>query len=206
MTLTNCEICHNDSGAGGTESDIRGAPGVGAGIYNEGKIYESSITNCTISYNSSPKYGGGSNRGGGIYNKGLLTINHCTIYRNILHHIEFCQNPYGGGICNYNYSLKIKNTIVAANQTGAQTNGPDLYGIYKSLGYNLVGIDHGFQFLGDKTGNLLGVDPKLENLGVNGGLTPAPRFAQPPQTRGASPGRKTVTTTASAGRISAPSR
>jgi CSLREA domain-containing protein len=174
MTLQNCEICSNSSGAGGDEYSTYGAPGKGGGIYHSGTVHEAHLVNCTISHNSIPPYGYGTNVGGGIYNAGLMSLDHCTVYRNILYRMHSSGNPgYGGGIYNYykNSLIRLHNSIVAANRVGSRSHGPDCYGTITSLGYNLIGINRGFQFIGDTSGNILDVDPKLDDVADNGGPT-----------------------------------
>ena len=174
MTLQNCEICSNSSGAGGDESGLCRTHGMGGGIYHSGTVHEARLANCTISHNSIPPYGYGTNVGGGIYNAGLMSLDHCTVYRNILYLMRSCGNPgYGGGIynCYKNSVVRLHNSIVAANRVGSNGYGADCYGTITSLGYNLIGINRGFQFIGDTSGNILDVDPKLDDVADNGGPT-----------------------------------
>jgi len=63
------------------------------------------LTGLTISHGKVAEYGGG------IFNKGTLTISHCTISHNDASGAEYC---YGGGIFN-NGTLTISNSIVADN-------------------------------------------------------------------------------------------
>jgi hypothetical protein len=79
LTIIDSRICNNKAGDGGM-------PGVGGGIYNS-EEGTASLTDCTISgnFNHDGRYGRGGcfgGDGGGIYNKGKLTLSGCTISGN----------------------------------------------------------------------------------------------------------------------------
>jgi hypothetical protein len=98
-----------------------------------------------------PQYGGGINNGG------PLTVSDSTIFGN--------QANFGGGIYNNgNATLRIGNTIIAANADN------DVDGLVTSTGYNLIGSvtgSTGFGAIGDQV-----VDsPFLGTLGNYGGPT-----------------------------------
>ena len=81
------------------------------------------LTNCTVSGNSA--YGGG----GGVADFGVVSLTNCTVSGNYAY-------GNGGGLENYG-TATLGNTIVAGNT--ANTNGPDVYGAVTSLGHNLIG-------------------------------------------------------------------
>lgn len=186
----------------------------GGGVRNEGNL---EISNSTISGNKS------NESGGGIYNASItstLSINQSTITNNIA---DFDNNDTGdfvsnngGGIFIQSGNVTVKNTIVAANIDNSPFGGinPDFSGNFTSQGYNLIGNVGTQNFSSNTTGDLYGdpnntttknigatefittIDPKLDPLANNGGLTqthalqtgsPAidagdPAFVAPPNT------------------------
>ncbi len=75
---------------------------------------------------------------------------------------------FGGGVAQQQGTLSFINTIIAAN-TADQS--PDAFGTLASLGYNLIEVTTGASITGTLTGNITGVDPGLQPLADNGGLT-----------------------------------
>lgn len=123
----------------------------GGGIYNVGNLV---LENCTVAGNTHPE------KAGGIYHNlyGSLKLFNCTVVNN--------NSDIGGGIGNFSSSptdtmITLCHTIVANNTA---TNGNDLYGLFGSLGYNLIEDISGSTIAGDETGNIYGTDPVLENL------------------------------------------
>ncbi len=99
--------------------------------------------------------------GGGVLNgKGDLTISSSTIVGN--------TGDLGAGIAG-SHPLKIKNSIVARNVHGATGGG--LSGQIVSQGYNVFQDTNRSYLSGDLTGNIVGVDPDISSLGMNGGVT-----------------------------------
>ena len=89
---------------------------------------QTSLTNCTVAANSATS-------GGGLYNAGgTTTIHDCTLSGN-------AASGSGGGISNASGTVTLGNTIVAGNT--AATDGPDAFGIFDSLGHNLIGQTDG---------------------------------------------------------------
>jgi hypothetical protein len=88
----------------------------GGGIKNSGTL---TLTNCTISGNTSE-----SASGGGIANSGTLTLTNCTIASNTL----IGSGGGGGGISNSGTgTLTLSNCTIASNTTaGYQLNGGDI--------------------------------------------------------------------------------
>ncbi|MFB2881083.1 Calx-beta domain-containing protein [Floridanema aerugineum] len=192
----------------------------GGGVSNEGNI---EISNSTISGNKS------NESGGGIYHEGTtntFNINRSTITNNTA---DFDNNDTGGFVSNngggifiQSGTVTVKNTIVAANIDNSPFGGinPDFSGNLTSQGYNLIGNVGTQNFSSNTTGDLYGdpnnttsknasatefasaIDPKLNPLANNGGLTQThalqtgslainagdPAFVPPPNTdqRGAS--------------------
>jgi hypothetical protein len=168
-TLDDCTISGNSATLGG-------------GVGNEGSI---SLTDCTISGNSANSGGGvytgpdgttaltdctvGGNtaaaNGGGVYNRSTTALTDCTVSGNI-------AAGDGGGLDNASGTCTLVNTIVANNM--ANSGGPDAFGTFASLGYNLIGETDGSSgWVGsDLTGTLAQpLDPLLAPLGDNGGPT-----------------------------------
>ncbi|NVN97714.1 MAG: IPT/TIG domain-containing protein, partial [Geobacteraceae bacterium] len=117
------------------------------------------LTNVTMTGNSSSTYGGGIFAAGGAIN-----ILNATISGNSV------TNPagQGGGIAVSGSAVNMKNSIVSDNI--AAGGGPDIFGAFTSLGYNLVRDASGATYTAT-TGDLTGSDPKLGALANNGGLT-----------------------------------
>lgn len=190
------------------------AKNAGGGVMNIGNL---DISNSTISGNKSNRIGGG------IYHSSTtntLNINQSTITNNTA---DFDSNDTdtlggddGGGIYIGNGTVNVKNTIVAANIDNSPFGGinPDFSGNLTSKGYNLIGNVGTQNFSSNTTGDLYSdpnnttnknagatefvtaIDPKLDPLGNNGGLTQThalqtgslainagdPTFAPPPDT------------------------
>jgi len=118
------------------------------------------LTNSTISGNSAPGRVG-------IYNEGTITLLNGTVTDN--HGVGSAGNE-SGGISNFNQGVfYLQNSIVAGNTHRAR--GPDCYGTVTSQGHNLIQNMADCTLVGDATGNLTGVDPKLDVLADNGGPT-----------------------------------
>ena len=128
------------------------------------------LKNSTISGNYSRLWGGGI----GVVRS--LTATNSTIVNNSANSIN------GGGINTYNstqsqYRIELNNTIVA-NNTAANEDRSDLRATFVTIDYSLIGIveDDLEEALEDR-GNLWGsaeepLDPLLQPLADNGGLTP----------------------------------
>ena len=126
------------------------------------------LTNCTISSNTS------QDEGGGIYNHGPLTLTNCTISGNT-------SQDEGGGIYSHTELMPngnpepvtLNNTIVAGNS--ATTSHNDIYGYLQSTSeYNLIGDGSGVSPIASS--NLIGttanpLNPMLGPLVNNGGPT-----------------------------------
>ncbi len=154
VTIDATTISGNDAGTGG---------GIGR---NRGSL---TVTNSTISGNTSL-----SSSGGGVYDSGgyaasMLLVN-CTISNNT------ASASSGGGIFNNGllvstFETKLANTIVAGNHA---TSDPDVAGGFFSEGYNLFGDATGLTYdpasvtTGDQTAV---ANPHLGALGDNGGPT-----------------------------------
>jgi hypothetical protein len=198
LTLTNCTVKNNNAGSGPILTDLEGLEG--GGIYNSSQA-TAALANCVINNNTTGRGGGICNKGsmtltnctiyenktgpgengygGGICNTGTLTVTHCTIKNNLTKHKAW-QKLYGGnggGIYTNNSNVYLKNTIVADNEVGTGGSGPDYYGQINSQGYNLIENSLGFTITGNTAGNILGQDPKLNNLANNGGTTKTCAFS-----------------------------
>jgi hypothetical protein len=132
-----------------------GASGGGINFSNT----QLSVTNSTISHNRATGNGGGINRNNTT--PATQTFTYTTIAFN-------GATSTGGGV-NTQAAIQFNNTIVGAN--GAQTS-PDFAGALNSGGYNLIKDTTGATITGTTTGNITGVDPRLDGaLRNNGGLT-----------------------------------
>ncbi len=156
--------------------------GYGGAISNASIL---TITGSTISGNT-------ADYGGGIANKGTATVTNSTLYGNL------AISGGGGGIYNYdNGTLAVTNSTIASNMvsgtgggidnvgsvkvslgssivSGNTGLGPDLFGDFKSLGYNVIGSGIGGNITGNSTGNRVSSAASPLNLGDladNGGPT-----------------------------------
>ena len=118
------------------------------------------ITNSTITKNSAVHTGGAiENVNGGLVDLASVTIANNTAMGS------------GGGISNTsqnNQVVNALNTIIADNVSPVS---PDVEGYLTSQGYNLIENTSGTMINGSTTGIILGKDPYLTVLGINGGPT-----------------------------------
>ena len=119
------------------------------------------LTNSTVSGNTANGHGAGLRLGlGGTIRNSTIAFNHA--------------GRFGGGIENEAGVVRVKNTIIARNF--AVDFSHDVFGSFESLGHNLVqdpdGGQAGPDFGGLNRRDLVGVDPQLAPLAINGGLTP----------------------------------
>jgi len=190
---------NNAAGAGGfggasTSNVQRGSAGNGG---NGGAIYSTgtlTIVNSTFSTNQTPNgvnggsngNGGSAGNGGAIFNAGgnALVIN-TTVANNSVGNAGVKGvngttngvNGAAGGIDISIGTIKLRNTIVALNTVPAGASGPDLLGVFTSLGHNFIGKSDGgsgftdaFNF--DQVGSIASPkDPLLGSLMNNGGRT-----------------------------------
>ncbi len=183
VALTGCTASGNNAGNGGNTSSggyPAGDGGSGGGIYNGGTI---NLTNCTV-YNNKTGYGeaadgggdGISGNGGGICNTAGATaaLKHCTVTSNTAVWRQLTTDAgYGGGVFNApSGTVNIENTIISDNIVETGGTGPDCYGTFNSLGYNLIRDVSTCTVSGDTTGNITNSDPLLSALSDNGGPTP----------------------------------
>jgi hypothetical protein len=127
----------------------------------------SNVVNSTIFDNTALLVGGGAFVDTGA----TLTLTNSTISNNS------AGEENGGLYVNIFGKIDIENTIVALN-TGGNTRGPDVDGLFTSLGHNLIGKGDGSSgFTNGVNGDQVGtdaspLDPKLGTLRYNGGPTP----------------------------------
>jgi CSLREA domain-containing protein len=160
------------------QSEVTGSASAssGGGISNDGTL---TIGRSTISANWA------EDASGGISNSGQLTITNSTLSTNestygptgltnggsaVLNNVTVTKNGAdNGGVAIYTVGsgvTEISNTIIGGNF------GPNCSGTLTSHGYNLIGGTTGCTLVGDGTGNIVGVAPKLGPLQNNGGPTP----------------------------------
>jgi CSLREA domain-containing protein len=116
----------------------------GGGIFNAGVM---SITNTTISGNTSAL------DGGGIYARGNTTLNHVTLSRNTANR--------GGGVFRDASSAPVVNLHGSTIGDNTAVSNPDALAVFTSQGYNLIENTTGTTFTGTTAGNILGRDPGL---------------------------------------------
>ena len=142
----------------------RGSAGDGGGIYVSVPM---TMTNSTVSGNAA-----GSN-GGGIFDvesgagTDIVNINSSTIVNNT------ATGNGGGYYINSSTPAQnnFRNTIIA-NNTASGGTSQDIFGTINSLGFNLFRNTTGTTITGTTTGNITGVDPRLDGvLRNNGGAT-----------------------------------
>jgi len=109
-----------------------------------------------------------ANTGGGIVSQGTATLANSTVVFNTADLVGGIGNAAGT-------TFNIRNSIIAGNTQG--TGGTDLYGVFTSQGYNIVGtlgIPGSSTITGTTTGNQVGVSMASINLSAlqnNGGPT-----------------------------------
>lgn len=161
LTITDSTISNN------TATSLEGDTG-GGGIYNEGTL---NISNSTISGNTKTNDGGSSNNGGGIWTSGATVITNSTITDNAADSASSAGGIQRAGATG---GVTIRNSIIAANRNNLTK--PDVYGVFTSEGYNLIGNPggtSGFNKLGDQIGTPNDPrNPLLKSLASNGGATP----------------------------------
>jgi len=204
LTATGCTFSGNATGNGGDgawahdRGGSGGPGGSGGAIWSMGYC---ALTNCTLAGNftgsggsggNAVMYGGAGGAGGagaGICSRSSLDLLDCTIAANQAGNYGLpgwaSQGPVGdpglpgaGGVANKGGTVRLLNTIVAANLIIPPPPilwPPDVSGVFLSLGYNLIGTTNGndgFSSPGDLVGSVhFPLDPKLGPLTSNGGPT-----------------------------------
>jgi hypothetical protein len=178
VNITNSTISGNSAGdgiggaylgagtlnvTGSTISSNTGRVGGGLCLLNTGT---SNVVNSTISGNTALIVGGGVF----VDTGSTLTLTNSTISNN-----NAGAEP-GGVFVNVAAKANIKNTIVALNTGVNAGRGPDVDGLFTSLGHNLIGKGDGSSFINGVNGDQVGtdaspLDPKLGPLQNNDGPT-----------------------------------
>ncbi|HEX5037470.1 MAG TPA: choice-of-anchor Q domain-containing protein [bacterium] len=141
-------------------STFRGNHGLFGGglLANDGDLI---LRNTTLSGNVASVSGGGLY----VFSDGIVTANNLTV---TLNNASNGATGDGGGIgVAATASLTLSNSIVAHN-FDAGADAPDCFGNVASGGHNLLNSEAGCTFTVE-TGDLIGVDPLLEELAENGG-------------------------------------
>ncbi|MFH0909285.1 MAG: choice-of-anchor Q domain-containing protein [bacterium] len=165
VTLARCTVAYNST-ADADLGSAGGRGGSGGGLFNLGAVY---MTNSTIAFNGTAngwaayRGSGSPGSGGGIFNLGQLELHHCTVAMNTcgsMYNWYFHGYVYGSGpgICG---AFTMGHTIIANNAVAATAVLSD--------GYNLV--DTALVFANAATGNITGVQAKLDPYGMRGGPT-----------------------------------
>jgi hypothetical protein len=160
-------------GVGGGFGSGVGAPGFGGGVAN----------------NLDTQGGGGSAYGGALFNfSGAVTITSCTFAHNVADGGAGGGNTgghgFGSGIANpadFGGTVTLADTIVARSDSSTGP-APDVYGVFTSSGYNLIGdgsTASGFGAAGDQVGSSTArIDPLFASDATNnGGPTPTVALA-----------------------------
>ena len=172
-TITNTTFAQNRATTGGgianlgtmtvTDSAILGnlVDGAGGGVLNSNGDLE--LTNVTVSGNAArPDALSSIGCGGGVLNRnGNILLRAVTVADNEC--IPATDGGTGGGIDGTDGTV-LHESLVADNRVGANGEGPDCFPRLESLGYNLVANLRNCHFIGDRTGNLVNVDPQLGPL------------------------------------------
>ncbi len=118
--------------------------------------------------------------GGGIFNDGILTLVFSTVTLNSATNGSGVYNNLGATLlgsvtANGIATVNVRNTIIASNLLNANGIDPDVFGDFKSSGYNLIGDSTGSTGFGT-TGDIVGtsdnpIDPRLAPLDFYGGDT-----------------------------------
>jgi len=139
-----------DSAVTGNDADGESGSGAGA-IANSGALL---LQNVTVS----------GNRGtvGALHSGGSATLENATIARNH-------ATGDGGGLSGSAGAFTLQNTIVALNT--AEGSDPDCSGGFTSLGHNLLGNPAGCTVTGARASDVVGEDPRLAPLDLNGAET-----------------------------------
>jgi len=176
-------------GSGGAGGD-GGDGGYGGGIFSSESYSSLVLNNCTFSGNSAGNggygghggitypassgpwgLGGPGGSGGGIYTYyGYQTLHNCTLSSNaagLRGGAGYTQGSdgSGGGIAG---SAELWNTLVALNTP--TNSSSDVWGMFTSLGHNLIGNTTGSSGFGTN-GDVLNLNPLLGPLADNGGPT-----------------------------------
>ncbi len=194
LVITDCLIARNEARGSCNYNGRTGESGFGGGIYNDqGAV---TLVSSTLASNTAAGaqcgYNGGNGLGGAIYTKGPATLCSCTLaYNRAAMGSGFMGGPYageGGAIYLENGApvVNVDNTLIARNT--ADTVGPDCRGTLNASGRNLLGSIADCAIIGDTGGVIIGADPRLTGLGMNGGptLTCAPLYGSPVIDQGSS--------------------
>ncbi len=155
LTLNNSLVNGNQTG-GGLQT-----AGKGGGIANfAGSL---TLTNSTVSNNSS------ESDGGGVYSTAAVYSYFSTIAGNLADSGSVGAGT-GGGIFSAAGASSLKATLLGQNYAGAALN--DGHGSINSLGYNFIQTTSGMTLLGITVSNLTGQDPLIDSPKLMGGPTP----------------------------------
>jgi hypothetical protein len=139
--------------SGNTASD-------GAGAMNAGTLQ---LINVTLSGNRA------TGNGGAIWNSASVSANNVTVASNTADS-DASGAGDGGGLFFTSGTVAVANSLIGLN-TDLSTSGkyPDCFGALQSNGSNLIQNTAGCSIFGISTGNIVGRDPVLGPLQLNGG-------------------------------------
>jgi hypothetical protein len=182
VTLFNSTVNGNTT-TGGSVTTGTGGPAWGGGIASsQSTVATLSITNSTISGNSAA--GGAGPTIGGAGGGGLTMMQGTIEFTTVVSNTVSGNQPKGGGVylmSGIGVYPDLKNSIFGSNSGPSDANGPDLYGTFDSLDYNLIQNSHGYIYNGSLAHTVTSLSPQLLPLADNGGdtQTHAPRFTSP---------------------------
>ena len=200
LKFDRCTFLGNGAQGGPGATDTgSGSFGGAGGIAHGGAIYNDVnstliLSNCTLANNSVIGGAGASNpnghggnggvaKGAGIFNRGTMTLNSCTLRANNAAGGAAGQGSTaanngtsgtgtGGVTSEAGATSTLSNSLIAEN---SGNGGVDANGTFTSSGYNLIGVGDystGFTAAGDQVGTFANpIDPKLGPLKSNGGPT-----------------------------------
>jgi serine/threonine protein kinase len=191
LALNNTTVSNNK--VGNCVGYTLGRPGLGGGIKNFGTL---TLTNSTVSANTTPADGGGIYSGVNATDVGMLTLTNSTVsgntssggsgggieYEGSQATITFCTlygntALNGGGISignnttNQPVQVTLRNSLVAANHA---TTGPDILGNLISNGYNLIQDPTGTSFTPNNQHTTDIMNVPFSNLGIDPKLSGKP--------------------------------
>ena len=181
LTLTDCVVSGNSAGGhgggifsnaivtiSGSEISDNNAGKTSGGVVSlsVGNVLPSmTITNSTISGNTTALGGGVVNAVNGTFPNGTLSLHNVTVTNNT-------GTQGAGGVVGFPSPITIEatNSIIAGNNDPT-AQAPDCAGNLVSHGYNLIQNTTNCVVTGDTTGNLTGISANLGPLANNGGRT-----------------------------------
>ncbi|MBY6205010.1 choice-of-anchor Q domain-containing protein [Halomonas denitrificans] len=185
VTIERCSFVEND--ALGTSSNNPGSDAGGGAIWmlssSAAAVSTLDVFSSTFSGNTTTGVGGAIAIGGPVFpaDHSVVGIRHSTLTLNVSDSDSDADFRSGGGIySSASDDVVLYNTIIARNVDESTSPGPNLTGVFESLGHNFVsnntGVESLFPFGIPNANNDFAsqpdLDPGLEPLTYDGGPTP----------------------------------